>query len=142
MLHEFYKKTTSYVAIIFVFNKINVLLLKQKYRYRRMFDKSYRIVSAKICFFIFFMKMLISATPIFINNVDQGTILQVIMQLEVENTAKNSIVNNEDLHEPVTYRFIGLYSSAENDAKQNRYLKNEKSICSFHPSVPTPPPNS
>ena len=113
-----------------------------------MFSKAQRIIAAKVCFFVFFMKMLISATPMFVDVLDKGTILQVVLQLEVENTANNSNANNEDLHEhgvkifkPDAIDFLVYNPSIENTGKQKSYLKNEKSICSFHPSVPTPPPN-
>ncbi|VTQ05975.1 Uncharacterised protein [Sphingobacterium daejeonense] len=64
-----------------------------------IFTKAYRILAAKLCFFIFFTKMLISVTPMFVDVLDQGTVLQVVMQLEIENTAKGANSNNEDLHE-------------------------------------------
>ncbi|MBE8722784.1 hypothetical protein [Sphingobacterium pedocola] len=113
-----------------------------------MYNKVYRIVSAKICFFIFFTKMLISATPIFIDNVDQGTILQVVMQLEIESAKSNSNSNNEDLHEhgvkvfkPDAIDFLAFNPTIENQSQSKTYLQNERSITSYHPTVPTPPPN-
>ncbi|WP_245801020.1 hypothetical protein [Sphingobacterium nematocida] len=113
-----------------------------------MFNKAKRIISAKICFFVFFTKMLISASPMFIDILDKGTILQVVMQLEVELTAKGSNSNNEDLHEhgvkvfkPDAIDYLSFNPSIENNGKQRNYLRNEKDICSYHPSVPTPPPN-
>lgn len=113
-----------------------------------MFDKAKRIISAKICFLVFFMKMLIAATPIFIDVLDKGTILQVVMQLEVELTAKGSNSNNEDLHEhgvkifkPDAIDYLSFNPSIENTGKQRNYLRNDKDICNYHPSVPTPPPN-
>jgi hypothetical protein len=111
-----------------------------------MFNKVKRIIAAKLCFFVFFAKMLISATPIFHNVLDQGTILQVVLQLEIEN-AKNTNANNEDLHEHSIKIFkpdaidLSFNPAIENSGKQRSYLRNEKSICSFHPKVPTPPPN-
>lgn len=110
-----------------------------------MFNKAKRIIAAKLCFFVFFSKMLISATPIFHNVLDQGTVLQVVLQLEIELGAKNA--NNEDLHEHSIKVFkpdaidLSFNPAIENSGKQRNYLKNEKSICSFHPRVPTPPPN-
>ncbi|WP_205967153.1 hypothetical protein [Parapedobacter sp. SGR-10] len=113
-----------------------------------MFNKAQRIISAKICFLVFVSKMLISATPMFVNVLDKGTILQVVMQLEIELTSNNNTTNNEDLHEhgvkifkPDAIDYLGFNPTVENNAKTRNYLKNEKSICSFHPSVPTPPPN-
>lgn len=115
--------------------------------YKGIFNTIQRKISAKICFFVFFTKMLISASPIFINVIDKGTILQVLMQLEIEtNTSSNSI--NEDLHEhgvkifkPDAIDFFSFNPTVENNGKSRNYKKNEKEICSYHPSVPTPPPN-
>lgn len=113
-----------------------------------MFQKTQRIIAAKLCFFVFFMKMLISTTPMFVDVLDKGTILQVVLQIEVENNTNNSNANNEDLHEhgikifkPDAIDFLAYNPSIENTGKQKSYLRDEKSICSYHPSVPTPPPN-
>ncbi|TCV20835.1 hypothetical protein EDC17_1001178 [Sphingobacterium alimentarium] len=112
-----------------------------------MFDKAKRILAAKLCFFVFFTKMLIATTPMFVDILDKGTVLQVVMQLEIETAAKNTTTNNEDLHEHGIKIFkpeaidLSFYPTVENSGKQRNYLRNEKSICSFHPKVPTPPPN-
>ncbi|MBD1429512.1 hypothetical protein [Sphingobacterium litopenaei] len=112
-----------------------------------MFNKAKRIIAAKLCFFVFFSKMLISATPMFIDVLDKGTVLQIVMQLELETGAKNTNSNNEDLHEHGVKIFkpdaidLSFNPTVENSSKQRDYLKDEKSICSFHPRVPTPPPN-
>ncbi len=112
-----------------------------------MFNKSKRILAAKLCFFVFFSKMLISATPMFMDVVDKGTILQVVMQLEIELTAKSTNTNNEDLHEHGVKVFkpdafdMSLNPIVTYTDSQKHYVKNEKLICSHHPSVPTPPPN-
>ncbi len=113
-----------------------------------IFSKAYRILAAKLCFFVFFTKMLISITPMFVDVLDQGTVLQVVMQLEIENTAKGANSNNEDLHEtgikifrPGDFDFTLFNPTVENSGRIKHYLKNEKSICSYHSSVPTPPPN-
>lgn len=112
-----------------------------------MFNKAQRIIAAKICFFVFFTKMLISATPMFVNVLDKGTILQVVLQLEIE-LGSNNNANNEDLHEhgikifkPDCLNYFGFYPTIENSAKAKNYQKNERTICSYHPEVPTPPPN-
>ena len=93
--------------------------------------------------------MLISATPMFVDILDKGTILQVVMQLEIELMSNGSNnTNNEDLHghgvkifKPEAIDYIAFNPTVENNAKTRNYLKDEKSLCSFHPSVPTPPPN-
>ena len=112
-----------------------------------MFGKTKRILAAKLCFFVFFSKMLISATPMFIDVLDQGTILRVVMQLEIELGVKNNKSNNEDLHEHGVKIFkpdaldLSFNPTIYSTSKQKNYLRNEKSICSYHPRVPTPPPN-
>lgn len=113
-----------------------------------MFSIAKRIIAAKVCFFVFFTKMLISGTPMFVDVLDKHTVLQVVMQLEIELTSNNTNSTNEDLHEhgvkvfkPDSIDYIGLNPTTENNGKTRNYLRNEKSICSFHPSVPTPPPN-
>ena|SRR5690606_3463544 len=114
----------------------------------RLFTKSYKILAAKLCFFFFFTKMLISVTPMFVDILDSGTVLQVVMQLEIETSSKNPNSNNEDLHEtgikifkPDAIDYIAYNPTIENNGSVKHYLKNEKSICFFHASVPTPPPN-
>lgn len=83
----------------------------------------------------------------FVDVLDKGTILQVVMQLEVELTNTNTTTNNEDLHEHGVKIFkpdainLTFNPTIENNSQRRSYLRNEKSICSFHPSVPTPPPN-
>ncbi|WP_052072339.1 hypothetical protein [Sphingobacterium deserti] len=93
------------------------------------------------------MKMLITATPMFVDVLDKGTILQVVLQLEIENTSKGNSAC-EDLHETASKFFnasafdhLFFYSSVKETGRQKHYLKNEKLIQAFHPSVPTPPPN-
>ena len=115
---------------------------------RNLFTKEYRKIAAKLCFFIFALKMLISITPMFVDVLDKGTVLQIVMQLEIENTAKGANSNNEDLHEsgikifkPDAIDYLSYNPTIENSGQIRHYLKNEKSICAFHPTVPTPPPN-
>lgn len=105
-----------------------------------------RVIAAKICFAIFMTKMLISATPMFLNVLDSGTILQVVLQLEIENAKGNN--PSEDLHEAgiklftTTSDYLLFCPFMENLGKEKRYLKNERLFSVFHPSVPPPPPNS
>lgn len=115
--------------------------------YKSVFISTKKVIAAKICFAVFFVKMLISATPMFVDVLDKGTILQVVLQLEIENTAKGNNPS-EDLHE-VGSKFFSTSSSdflafnptIENKAQERHYLRNEKLFEVFHPSVPTPPPN-
>lgn len=110
-----------------------------------MFNNKIRIFAATLCAFIFFVKMSISVTPIFSNILDKNTIFQVVLQLEIEN---NNGAHG-DLQE-ISSKFFNTKSEepfflnetvVENNGKQKHYLKNEKSIQAFHPTVPTPPPN-
>ncbi|OOG17679.1 hypothetical protein BWD42_14580 [Sphingobacterium sp. CZ-UAM] len=89
--------------------------------------------------------MAISISPIFSNSLDQNTILQIVLQIEIENnngastdtleTASKFFNTKSD--DPIVFETIIV----ENQGKQKNYLKNEKSILAFHPTVPTPPPN-
>ncbi|WP_270088610.1 hypothetical protein [Sphingobacterium sp. SYP-B4668] len=112
-----------------------------------MFSINHRKISAFICFFIFFTKMVISATPIFSTDVDKNHILQVVLQLEIENNAKGKAQQGEDLQDSGTKYFgssteINLYAYPEVICDSNPFFdRNERDIRSFHPSVPTPPPN-
>ncbi|MGJ1433459.1 hypothetical protein ACR79M_18150 [Sphingobacterium spiritivorum] len=111
-----------------------------------MFSRKHRKVSALICFFIFFTKMMISATPIFSSSVDKDHILQVVLQIEIENNAK-APSQAEDHQDSGSKYFSGTadittFSCPETVVKNNEFhLWDEKHICAFHPSVPTPPPN-
>lgn len=110
-----------------------------------MLSKKFRFIGAFVCAIIFLTKMTISISPIFSDSLDQSTILQIVLQLEIENNngagsdnietaSKFFNSRNEDL-------FVFESFSLENFGKQKDYLKNEKSIKAYHPSVPTPPPN-
>ena len=127
--------------------RTNIIFVEMTMSMISLFDKSKRIIAAKLCFFVFFSKMLIAATPMFVDVLDKGTILQVVMQLEIELGASNSNTTNEDLHEHGVKIFkpdaldLTFNPRIENLSSTTQYLRNEKSICSFHPRVPTPPPN-
>lgn len=112
-----------------------------------MFTKSYRLLVTKICFTVFFLKMLISASPIFIDVIDKGTILMVVLQLEIEITSNGNALS-EDSHESGSKFFNSshneyahLMESAGNQGKIKHHLRNDRNFMGFHPTVPTPPPN-
>ena len=92
------------------------------------------------------VKMLISASPMFVDVLDQGTILQVVLQLEIENTAKGNYAS-EDLHETGAKFFSAsstyLTFSVPNftTQKEKHHIENDKLFSVFLPSVPPPPPN-
>lgn len=115
---------------------------------RNIFIEANRILAAKICFVVFFSKMLISATPMFVDVLDKGTILMVVLQVELELASNNSNSNNEDLHDHGGKIFhtdhtiyLSFNPTIENISKQKNYSRNEKLISFFNPRVPTPPPN-
>lgn len=125
-----------------------ITFVVMKSQWYQLYSRGQRIISAKICFFIFFTKMLISATPMFVNIIDKDTILQVVLQLEIENTSQNPNSNLEDLHEhgvkvfkPDSVDFVNFALMMESNTKKKNYLKNEKGLHAFDPKVPTPPPN-
>jgi len=111
-----------------------------------LFQRENRKIAAWICGFIFFTKMLISAMPIVSSAMNQSTILQVILQLEIKNNT-NSATQGEEVHDVLSKYFADnhQYVIFSNPflilEEKPQYLKNEKDICGFHPEVPTPPPN-
>lgn len=109
-----------------------------------MFNKKIRNIAAILCALIFFVKMSISITPIFSSLLDQNTILQIVLQLEIENNNGAHSDSNESgskFFNAKTEESNFLAIITDNHGKQKHYLKNEKCIRAFHPSVPTPPPN-
>lgn len=112
------------------------------------FKETNRILAAKLCFLVFFTKMLISATPMFVDVLDKGTVLMVVLQVELELTNSNANASNEDLHEHGskifhnnTISYFVFNPTVENSSEQQNYYRNEKLISFYNPSVPTPPPN-
>lgn len=92
--------------------------------------------------------MLISATPMFVDVIDKETILQVVLQLEIETTSQNGNTGLEDLHEygikifkPDSADFVNFALMMESNTLKKKHHKNEKGIHTFDPKVPTPPPN-
>ncbi|AIM38856.1 hypothetical protein ACFX5U_19365 [Sphingobacterium sp. SG20118] len=88
--------------------------------------------------------MSISITPLFSSLIDQHTILQIVLQLEIENNngahSDHSETGSKFFNSKVEDTYFWAIIT-DNHGKQKHYLKNEKSIRAFHPSVPTPPPN-
>lgn len=114
----------------------------------QIFGKTSRIILAKVCFLVFAIKMFVSATPVFVDTLDSSTILQIVLQLEIENTGKNTSTNSEDLHEhgikiwkPDSTDFLPLALLTENELRRRAYLRDDKHRCLFDERVPTPPPN-
>jgi len=106
-----------------------------------------RKIYAKLFFAIFFVKMLISATPIFFHNFDREALLQVVLQLEIENNNGKSGLG--DQVKDVFTKFYTKDLAFLHSTLPSHYLKHtnfiaddERHIPAFYPSVPTPPPNS
>lgn len=111
-----------------------------------MFLRKYKglIVAAFIS--IFFIKMGISGAPVFFSGIDQGIMISVIMQIEVEHqsdgdSTKKALKYGE-------YKLIDFNSSVDHFnilshfGINNSFIEHHKRyVNSFHPSVPTPPPN-
>lgn len=128
----------------------NIFALYDSERYTTCCEMSTAIkrkTYAKLFFAIFFVKMLISATPIFFHNFDRDALLQVVLQLEIENNNGKSGLGDQakDIFTKYYTKDVTfLYS-----ALPSHYLKHtnfiadeERHIQAFYPSVPTPPPNS
>jgi hypothetical protein len=94
--------------------------------------------------FIFSSKMIISAAPLFFNFSDSEQIRAVILQLEIENNAKETDVSKDKagkafyvsnippffVSAPLFHFFLLIP------------LEKHSDIESYYPSVPTPPPNA
>ncbi len=101
---------------------------------------------AKLFFIIFFMKMVISSIPIFIHNFDRDTLIQVILQLEIENNNGKSGLGDQakDLflkHYGKIPTYQSLLAPPADVVRLNFIPDDDRDICPFYPSVPTPPPN-
>lgn len=105
-----------------------------------------RKIYAKLFFAIFFVKMLISATPIFFHDFDREALLQVVLQLEIENNNGKSGLGDQakDIFAKYYSKDLTfLYSTLPSRyLKHNNFIADDKRhIPAFYPSVPTPPPN-
>ena len=107
---------------------------------KREFSKK---VISHIFLFIFFVKMMITLSPLIIKHFDRDVMNAVIMQLEIENNAKGG----SDLSKELVKDYV---HSAVNDnlarvlqsLTPTPFVDNEDAhLRTFYPSVPTPPPN-
>lgn len=95
---------------------------------------------------IFFMKMLISITPLLGEHIDSKTINAVIMQLELENYSTKSTDQIKELLNKGEW-LNGLYKfnfclPTKVISFQHYARMKSSQIQAFYPSVLTPPPNS
>ncbi|RQP16721.1 hypothetical protein [Parapedobacter defluvii] len=105
-----------------------------------------RKIFAKLFFAIFFAKMFISTAPIFIQQFDRDTLLQVVMQLEIENnTGKSGIGDQVKDTFAKDYAKSAIHFTLQPPTdffiRTNFISDDARHICAFYPSVPTPPPN-
>jgi len=111
-----------------------------------MSTKVTRELYAKLFFAIFFAKMFISTVPIFIHKFDRDTLLQVVLQLEIENNNGKSGLGDQvkDIFAkgyPKLSTYFGLQPPTHLTTKANFIADDERHIRAFYPTVPTPPPN-
>ena len=93
---------------------------------------------------IFFMKMVISVAPVFVNKLDKNVINNVIMQVEVEHgenetgkTLKFDFKSTDQFQHYHSYTATRYHLTV-----RNSFIEHSKRYVNpFHPSVPTPPPN-
>jgi len=105
-----------------------------------------RELYAKLFFAIFFAKMFISTAPIFTQGFDRDTLLQVVLQLEIENNNGKSGLGDQvkDIFAKDYPKSTVLYSlqpPAHLIVHSNFIDDDARHIPAFYPSVPTPPPN-
>lgn len=99
-----------------------------------------KVAFARLFLFIFFLKMVITITPILVEFLDKSTVAQVVLQIEIE-----SISGLDDSNEDFLQLFMpdmdGTISVIEGLDRMLSNIANENKIYGFHSSVPTPPPN-
>jgi hypothetical protein len=106
-----------------------------------------RVLSAKLFFSIFFLKMVISALPLITNHFDKDALLQVVLQLEIEsNQGKSS--TGQDVVKDVFPSFDLKDFNQPLLVPPLRFMNDicflideEYHLSGYYPSVPTPPPN-
>jgi hypothetical protein len=110
-----------------------------------MSKRKYQFFVAIIFLSVFCAKMIISAAPVFLQQMDKELVNSVIMQVELEHGSDSEsgktlkyvdfkIINHTYAAyiPPVVYDFM----------LTNSFLKHSKRYVNpYHPSVPTPPPN-
>lgn len=100
-------------------------------------------VFSVIFFTIFFIKVVISIAPLVITHFDKHTIHAVIMQLEIEHSAKSNDVKETSAkyYHNVYNVSLALSHSIQLLMDTKNGLEHNKHVSAFYPSVPTPPPN-
>ena len=106
-----------------------------------------REIYSKLFFAIFFAKMVISTSPIFVHDFDKEALLQVVLQLEIENNNGKSGLGDQvkDIFAKGYFKLttaISLQPPADYTIEANFVTDDARHIRAFYPAVPTPPPNS
>jgi hypothetical protein len=101
-------------------------------------------VFSNIFLFIFFVKMMITLTPLIKNHFDREIMNAVIMQLEIENNAKGGSDTSKELFKDYLFSLTNSnFSRVLQCLIATPSVDNEDAhLRTFYPSVPTPPPNS
>lgn len=102
---------------------------------------------AVLFFTIFLAKMVITCMPIFFQNFDKETFIQIVLQLEIENNKEKSGMSEQvkefmakDYPKPVANHVFLMPSCITNES--DFVFDEDQHVRAFYPSVPTPPPNS
>ena len=110
-----------------------------------MKNRIFKIVTSALFLVIFLSKMVISLAPLF-SLLNPKAAVSVIMQLddetktEKEGQAKD-VLKEKKLFDDQLLSFFE-YSSHFNEVKVLHTLENSLYIQTYHPVVPTPPPNA
>jgi hypothetical protein len=110
-----------------------------------MRSKDSKILVSALFLFIFLVKMGISLAPLF-SNIDSKTAAAVIMQLEHETKSDKDDLTKDTIKEKNVFDDYLLISFEHQHyiIEQKVLFNLEKSlyIQSYHPTIPTPPPNA
>lgn len=109
--------------------------------------RDFKIAVSLVFLFIFFVKMILSVAPVFID-IDTKTVKAVIMQLEIEHsdgkkaeTSKDFSIKDKkatEAHVLNMYMFAPVINLTAISLRLNKFLYFQV----YHPTVPTPPPNA
>lgn len=112
-----------------------------------MSTKIKRVLYAKLFFAIFFAKMVISTAPIFTHGFDRETLLQVVLQLEIENNKGGKSGSGDQWKDIFAKDYtrstmlFNLRPPTDITAEASIIVNDARHFQAFYPSVPTPPPN-
>jgi hypothetical protein len=96
---------------------------------------------------IFCIKMVISGAPVFFKGIDKQIMNNVIMQIEVEHSSEGDTAKKVmkfgdnkiiDCYSPISHSTVLNHFGINNSFIEHH----KRYVNPYHPSVPTPPPNS